>query len=460
MTRVWILVLLTLLFACARSVVPDAVVVGPPTLRYDVTIFDNFGGAETRVCAEGFTPRQWVPMYGSASRGLLRAWTDAGELNVSGGRIAVPADSDAECLSYRTRFAGEMFQSTDESAIIVSQSQWLWRPLPFPEDAKAQLVLRLPDGARASVPFEPGGEGHQLERDAFFRDGYTVFGVFEEERFQVGDTDVTVALLGPSPSGDVVRRWLTTAIGAAASVGSEFPSPRVHFVIAPLEGTDRPVAFGMVRRGGGPSVLLLPSPTAAVEDLEIDWVAIHELSHIWLPRLKRDGRWLTEGIATYLQEVLRARCGLQSAEESWRRIRAGLARGERSGTGRTLARESREMSRTGAYHRVYWSGTAFAVEADMKLREASDQQTSLPRVIELARPQVLEMQGPVSAAELLAVFDDVAGTDFLVDLGAEYASRSAFPEIPMVDDDEMAGMRADIMAVDVARCGATGEASR
>jgi hypothetical protein len=94
------------------------------------------------------------------------------------------------------------------------------------------------------------------------------------------------------------------------------------------------------RRLVGPSILLLPASDATVGELESDWVAIHELSHLWMPRLYPGDRWLSEGIATYLQEVLRARCGLQSRTKAWTRIKEGFDRGRRSGTGRGVSAES------------------------------------------------------------------------------------------------------------------------
>ena len=452
-----------LLVACVAgcphtgSTTPSADVA--PSLRYEVTIFDNLGGARVRVCAEGFALQELVPMYRSAARGLTRAWTRSGDLEVRAGRIDIPPERSGECSFYETRFSAEMFGEHDGSTVVVSQSQWLWRPRPLPPNAAVRASITLPAGARASTPFERDGSDLVIQRDAFYIDGYNVFGTFPELRFEVGEAVVTAALLGPSPDEASTERWLTTAIVAAGSVGDALPALRLHFVITPVAGSDRPVPFGMVRRGGGPSVLLLPSSTAPVEELEGDWVAIHELSHLWLPRLRDEDRWLSEGIATYLQEVLRARCGLQSADEAWARIHAGMSRGRRSGTNRTLSRESREMGRTGAYHRVYWSGTAFALEADIKLRQMSDGSMSLLDALALARQKRGDIRRSMAADDLLAEIDEAAGSDFLVGLGQHYATISVFPDTPMLDAEDLAQLRGEIMEVD-SRCVAGGASSR
>jgi hypothetical protein len=455
----WKLAAFVALVGCAHGAPPPAAVDVDPTARYEITIFDNFDGAKVRACFEGFVLSHLSPVDSEAARGMMVARSDRGALEVRAGRIELPAPESSVCVSYETRFVDEVFRTRDTRAVIVSQSEWLWRPEPFPSDLDASVSFSLPSGTRVSLPWTGHGVSYKPDEDAFYRSGYNVFGVFSEERFSVGDTSVTVARLGPQPADEAVRQWLTRAIGAVASVGSELPVKRLHFVIVPVDGMDRPVAFGMVRRGGGVSVLLIPSTTAEAHELEADWVAIHELSHLWLPRLYRQDRWLTEGIATYLQEVLRARCGLQSAAVSWNRIRDGLERGRRSGTGRILTSESRDMNRTGAYFRVYWAGTAFALEADLRLRRESHGEMTLLRALDLAQPR---LSGDLAdAEEVLTVLDEVSGSDFLVELGARYASSARFPTTRLLDDPASKRIRRQIMKLEPNGCiGSSVESSR
>lgn len=437
---------------CAHAAPAPAALEGTPRARYTVTIFDNFDGAKVRSCFDGFTPSHLSSMDADAARSLVRAWSEQGTLDVHESRIDLPTSAGGVCVSYETRFVGEVFRTRDSRAVIVSQAEWLWRPEPFPPDLDASVSIVLPPSASASLPWAHDGTEYYPNRDAFYRNGYNVFGVFSEERFAVAGASVTVARLGPKPADEVTRQWLSRAIGAVASAGSELPVERLHFVVVPVDGMRRPVAFGMVRRGGGVSVLLIASSTASVRELEADWVAIHELSHLWLPRLYRQDRWLTEGIATYLQEVLRARCGLQSATVSWNRIRDGLERGRRSGTGRILTSESRDMNRTGAYYRVYWAGTAFALEADLRLRRESAGQMTLLRALDLAQPRLSSLRGLADAEEVLKVLDEVSGSDFLVELGARYASSARFPATRLLDDGAGKAIRKKIMESEPDRC--------
>ena len=460
MPKDWKVAAFVLHIGCAHGAPVPAAIDGAPSARYEVTIFDNFDGAKVHACFEGFTLSHLSPMDGDAARSMGRAWSDHGALNVSAGRIELPTPTSAVCVSYETRFANEVFRTRDSRAVVVSQGEWLWRPEPFPSDLDASVSIALPSGARASLPWAHDGAVYSPGEDAFYQNGYNVFGIFSEERFTVGGTSVTVARLKSRPTDAVVRQWLTRAVDTVASVGSEFPTKRLHFVVVPVDGMDRPVAFGMVRRGGGVSVLLIPSSTAGAHELEADWVTVHELSHLWLPRLYRQDRWFTEGIATYLQEVLRARCGLQSGAVSWNRIRDGLERGRRSGTGRILTSESRDMNRTGAYYRVYWAGTAFALEADLRLRRESGGKMTLLRALDLAQSRLASPRGLVHAEEVLTVLDEVSGSDFLVELGARYASSAHFPSTRLLDDPASKRTRREIMKLEPDRCAPSAESSR
>jgi len=430
------------------------------TAHYTVTIFDNFGGAKVRACFEGGTVRELVPIGDSAGHELRGAWIEGDALDISRGRIRVPHSSHASCVDYETRFGMPMLRANDSTAIIVSQTQWLWRPDPFPHELDASVRFVLPADQQVSLPWPHSDVAYFPDDSAFFTGAFGVFGSFDRQAFSVGGTNIDVTRLGAHPPDDDIRRWLGRAVQATASAGDRFPREHVHFIVAPRQDQENDVVFGMVRRGGGSSVLLLSSPDATLEQLEADWVAVHELSHLWLPPLSSKDRWISEGVATYLQEVLRARCGLQSSERAWTRLREGFERGRRSGTGRRLASESRNMNRTGAYHRVYWAGAAFALEADVRLRKSSNGQMTLLRAISDAQHVWGAQALPVEAAVLLQALQEASGADFIEELGEKYAASSDFPSIPYVDSPEYQQIRAQITSRAERACGINAESSR
>jgi hypothetical protein len=459
--KLWRVGVLLCLLGCSHvPETPGPTELNRATAHYTVTIFDNFGGAKVRVCLKGATVRELVPIGDSSGRELSGAWIDGETLDTARGRIRLRQPSRVSCVDYETRFGSPMFRASESAAIIVSQTQWLWRPDPFPPELDASVRFVLPGGGQASLPWPSSDATYFPEESAFFISAFGAFGSFDRQTFSVAGTNVDITRLGPSPPDDDIRRWIGRAMQATASVGDRFPRDQVHFLIAPVQSQGKQVVFGMVRRGGGSSILLVPSPDASVEQLEADWVAVHELSHLWLPPLRSKDRWISEGIATYLQEVLRARCGLQSSERAWMRLEEGFARGRRSGTGRQLASESRNMNRTGAYHRVYWAGTAFALEVDVRLRKDSNGEMTLLRAISGAQRVWGTEARPVAASVVLNALQDASGAEFIEGLGEKYAKRSDFPGVGYVDSPEYRQVRAQITSRADHACGISAESSR
>lgn len=449
------------LVSCAHGA--DRVTVQPHSAgvaHYTVTIFDNLGGARVRACFHGLAPAGLVPMDKGAARRLRGAWIDGIPVETRDGRILLSQQPPHECVEYETQFERSRFRLGDSSAVVLSQSQWLWRPEPFPAEVRTSVRFAVPGDGRVSLSWPQANGVYQPNRNVFFVETFGVFGAFNRQVFSVANTRVEVARLGPTPLEGDVRRWLTRAVQTTASVGGRFPLDRLQFVIVPVDDPGAEVAFGMVRRGGGSSILLLPSVDAQVAELEADWVAIHELSHLWLPRLHARDRWLSEGIATYLQEVLRARCGLQSSDRAWSRIREGFQRGRRSGSGRPLADESLSMNRTGAYQRVYWAGTAFALETDLRLRRRSNGETTLLTVLNDAQRNWQEEARLVSASRVLEALEQASGAEFIAALGEGYAASSDFPDTSYVDSPEYDDVRAQISAPAHGGCTVNGESSR
>ena len=453
MTKRAVIILSIALSACVRAKTVEVPQVVHGTASYEVTLFDNFAGANVRACFGGFAPRTLVPIDESAAHGLLSASLNGRPLRTDGGEITLPKNVAGPCIEYAARFTGVMFVPISARAAVVSQSQWMWRPEPFPDQLDTTVKLELPVDAEASLPFPKRGDLYYPKRDAFFLAGYNVFGRFVSERMLVDGTALEIARLEPQLPSNVVHAWLRRAVRVVGSFGGGFPRERLQVITVPVSHYASPVAFGMVRRGGGASVLLLPSIRAELAELEGDWVAIHEFSHLWLPRLYRRDRWLTEGVATYLQEVLRARCGLQSEERAWERLVDGFSRGRRSGTGRTLVEETKAMNRTGAYYRVYWAGTAFALELDVRLRTNSDGSMTLLDAIAAGHQRWKTGPSLMEGREMLAILEEVSGTDFLINLYERYASRVEFPDTSYAVSPSFQPIRRSITSPAPQMCG-------
>jgi hypothetical protein len=220
-----------------------------------------------------------------------------------------------------------------------------------------------------------------------------------------------------------LRAWIGDCVQAALTAYGRLPLATARVRIEPsARRTRSPVPWGQtLRRDGDVAVLLYVREDATATELREDWTAVHELAHLFHPFLGDQGRWLAEGLASYYQNVLRARAGLMSAEDAWRRLDAGFGRGRREDSGRPL----RELGRGGTM-RVYWAGAAFWLEADLALRARG---SSLDAVLAQYAQCCLRGSGIVAPAGFLAELDRLAGGDVFIARYRRFAAASAFPDL-------------------------------
>jgi hypothetical protein len=112
------------------------------------------------------------------------------------------------------------------------------------------------------------------------------------------------------------RQWVVRSAEAVSGYFGRFPVPQLELLLQGTEG-------GGVVSGatfGEPSLhtrVRLGHETTAAQYRD-DWVLVHEMVHLAVPRVPRAQRWLHEGIATYVESLARSRAGLVSAEQVWR----------------------------------------------------------------------------------------------------------------------------------------------
>lgn len=265
-------------------------------------------------------------------------------------------------------------QRAGADVVVSSPDFWLWRPRPA---RSGRLAVTLPEGFSAVLPFpQAAGGGFDVDASTWAFISAAVFGrVRSRDLVVAGSTFQVVLLPGELKmvSSDV-DRWLTAAAESVASANhGQFPFKTVVVVVDPVWG--RGVPFGMVSRGGGPQVLLLLGAEAVVGDVVDDWVAVHEFSHLLMPPVGVDDAWLTEGLASYYQNILRARIGLLTQRQAWEGLRDGFQSGadaaKRGPFTVSLKGASARMHQEGRYLQVYWGGAAVILMLDVELRRCA-----------------------------------------------------------------------------------------
>jgi hypothetical protein len=220
---------------------------------------------------------------------------------------------------------------------------------------------------------------------------------------------------------ELLQRWAAEAARATLTQTGRFPLDHARVRISQRPGRGgSPVPWGQTSRRGQVSVLLYVREDAGYGELRADWTAVHEFSHLFHPYLGNRGRWLAEGLASYYQNVLRARAGLLEPREAWRRLDGGFGRGRAATTGVPLSELGRGR---GGTMRVYWSGAAFWLEADIALRRKG---SSLDAVLARYADCCLRGTAWVRPEDFVAALDEVAGADVFATRHARHAESTSF----------------------------------
>ena len=415
---------------------PGRIPAADADFHYEVRLAPDVSRLDVTLCPRGRLERL-VPSRDDAIEHLesVEVRPARGEpraLEVEDGVVPIEDLAPGDCVHYRVDLAeaagASRYGEPSDGNVVVQAGQWLWRPSPRTGESKLTLVFDLPRGTKASAPWPRRGGLYRIEESAFRFLGYTAFGDFATQELAVGRCDVGITRLPGelAITDDELRTYVQRAAEAVRRLHGTMPTERVEVIVVPVNAGPDPVAFGHVGRGGGGSVALLVRENASLEALLSDWVLVHELSHLAMPYVRREDAWLSEGFATYYQEVLLARGELVEPVDAWRALEHGFASGRRNGNGWDLRTESERMYRTHAFRRVYWGGAAYALDLDVALRREGSSLDDVMRGL-----GALEQLEAWPAERVLAEMDRIVGSTTPSRLAREHL---AMQEVPTFDD--------------------------
>jgi len=405
------------------------------SLRYDAAT----EAMSVRICVSEsadvlrFTADSNAPRY---IEGLAR---DAGgALERDNDGWTAHAWSAGECVAYRAVLArigdsGKRGSASRHGKDLVSDPDlWLLRVANADE---AEVHVEMPSGYAISAPWTPLPATDKRQR---FRIPPTpgdwmarvAIGKFTESRVELPGGALHVALLEGADSAERTKldEWLAHISRAAVTAYGRLPLSDVQVLIIPVRGDSErePVVFGQSTRGQGNALTLFVDVTQPAEEFDRDWVAVHELSHLFHPYVGSRGAWLAEGLATYYQNVLRARAGLLTPQQAWQQIDAGFSRGRADiHTGNPILEDAGDSR---AFMRVYWSGTAYWLEVDTELRRGSANRLSIDEALRRFDACCLPSYRRWEPAEFVAKLDALLGTDVFTRRFREYRARRDFPD--------------------------------
>lgn len=377
----------------------------------------------------------------AAGNFLTEAWDcgDASRIRMRNRRMMLPY-AGIRCMNYTVDLTAAARSSRHNHGLapgnqVVSPSLWLWRP-KLSIAAEIHVRFELPPGMQVSVPWQRLGEetnAFRLTGSPESADAPAVFGRFEYTEIDVPGATLRVSLLGAREGNgaltlEAIRKWMRATATDVSLAYGRFPNPSPQVVIVPVgDSGSGAVPFGRVVRDGGESVELFVDQSVPAGELFDDWTATHEFSHLMLPYVAQQHRWVSEGFAQYYQNVLLARSGAYDPLTAWQKLWEGFERGRASrpelspNTATSRANRSARM-------KVYWSGAAIALMADVTLRERSGGRQTLDDVMGALQDCCLPSDRVWDGPELFEKLDTLAGTPVFMPLYRRYADTSGFPD--------------------------------
>lgn len=162
-------------------------------------------------------------------------------------------------------------------------------------------------------------------------------------------------------------RWITTRAKAVAKYYHRFPVSQLDIIINPSNGSR---INGTTHAGLQPIVLISIGDKVSKNTLQNDWVLVHEMVHLAFPSVSKSHHWMEEGLATYIEPIVRVQAGLMTEQQAWYWILTGVPKGQPKAGDRGL-------DHTPTWGRTYWGGALYCLVVDYKIRKKTNNRYNL-----------------------------------------------------------------------------------
>ena len=203
------------------------------------------------------------------------------------------------------------------------------------------------------------------------------------------------------------RAWVQRSAEVVVGYFGRFPVPQVELLMLPVDGAG--VRGGVTN--GVPTLRVrvrVGRETTKAQFLD-DWIMVHEMVHLAIPRLPRSQNWLHEGIATYVESVARGRAGLVAASTVWREWAKAMPQGQPQAGDAGL-------DHTPTWGRTYWGGAMFCLFADVQMLTRSARRAGLQQALQGVLAAGGNYGVPWPVERILAAADTAVGQTTLTAL--------------------------------------------
>ena len=345
-------------------------------------------------------------------------------------------EGETGCVSYTIQSKSvsdsRRLKQQHPDSLLLKINHFLWQTNDYRQRPLPQIIINHSAEINISAPWQLISRAaeqtiYQIKPSPNYSDGYVAFGPLQMNTVMLGDSRLRIAIMQGAfqHKSELITEWVKTMAGSVAQVGNGFPLKDIQVLVVLVDGQGGPVPWGQVNRGGGQGVLFVVNGNNSKQQLFADWTAAHEFSHLLTPYTPND-RWLSEGFASYHQNISRLRAGLMDENTAWSKLLAGFERGQKSAA-QTAAPKLKQAGRKNNMQ-MYWGGAIIALKADVALQQKSNGQMNLSKALTGLQSCCLDTGRGWSAKQLFTELDRISQTDVFMTLYQQEVLRSAYPD--------------------------------
>ncbi|MFT4925613.1 MAG: putative metalloprotease with PDZ domain [Phenylobacterium sp.] len=415
---------------------------------YQITPDKSLDTLKVKVCFDEQVPKALYNGMWDENRRLGSAVDqNQRQLRVRDNRMSLKGVLSRQCIRYEADISSNNNRRRSNyragSDKVINNDSWLWQPKNLTTKDRVRLSFNLPKGYNVSTPWtavEASGNSKTflLTTTPYDWTSRIAIGQFTIEPVKVANQTLQVAILNSKPPRkQQYIDWIKQVSEAIAGVTGDFPVDNAQILITPIGAKREAVPWGEVQRGGSVAAHFFVDSFRPIQQFKDDWTAAHELSHMLVPYISRDELWLSEGIASYYQNVARAKAGMISPQIGWQKLLAGFSRGIKSA-------KKESLSNASAIMQMYWGGAAMYLMADAQLRQRSNNQQHLGTVLAKFNQCCRLGTQRWSGLALMKKFDQLSNSLIFTSLYQTEAQARRFPDImPLLGQMGFKQLKAD-----------------
>ena len=239
----------------------------------------------------------------------------------------------------------------------------------------------------------------------------------------IANSQLTLEISDPllASKKDMLLDWIRYSAFAVENYYGQFPVKKYRLQLKTYEGSG--IRSGHAFGGDDPYIIVNLGDHVTEQELNKDWVLVHEMIHLALAELPRRHHWLVEGLAVYIESVSRVKAGHLNQETVWKGFFRGMPNG--------LPKHGDEgLDYTPTWGRKYWGGAIFCLLADIEIRQRTNNRMGLQDAMRGVLKAGFSMNKGTTIETLLKLGDESTGQNVLMSMYQKMKAEPVSTDLP------------------------------